>query len=72
MNKFVDAILDVMEKNAGNRKNFLLIIRSTNHNGFKIKKKNRWPAFQLFEKARKESIDDMVKKVRSYIEFDKK
>lgn len=39
MNKFVDAILDVMEKKRWKSKNFLLIIRSTNHNGFKIKEK---------------------------------
>ena len=65
MNKFVDAILEEMIKHAGDRRIFfssfdpLIVIM------LKLKQK-RWPVFQLFEKTRKESIDQMVAKIRSY------
>lgn len=71
MNKFVDAILEEMIKHAGDRRIFfssfdpLIVIM------LKLKQR-RWPVFQLFEKTRKESIDQMVAKIRSYALIHKK
>lgn len=70
VNKFVDTILDVFEKNAGERKVFFSSFDPLIVIALRLKQ-SRWPVFQLFEKARKESIHDMVKKVHSFVEIHK-